>query len=305
MEESDLAEAHAIINDAFGTFMNVPNKETFWADVQFAHTRWRALPEGAFICELDGRIAGSNFATRWGSFGFFGPLSVRPELWDQGLGKYLMTPIMECFDQWGVTHAGLFTFAHSPKHGGLYRKFGFWPRYLTAIMGRKVGERTRAKYSRYSEGSEDERVRWQRQAREITNAIYPGLDVSIEVESVYTQKLGDTILVLEGGDVSAFAVCHIGPGTEAGPGKCYMKFAAARAGSGAKARLRALLDAVHEFAVDSALKFIEGGVNMARREAFQTMQEKGFRVMHQGVAMQRNDEAAYNRSDVYVIDDWR
>ncbi|MEK7795285.1 MAG: GNAT family N-acetyltransferase, partial [Candidatus Hydrogenedentota bacterium] len=183
--------------------------------------------------------------------------------------------------------------------------FGFWPWYLIAIMGRKVGDRSGVKYARYSEGSDDERTRWRSHAREITDAIYPGLDVSIEIESVYTQKLGDTILVFEGDDVAAFSVCHAGPGTEAGPGKCYMKFAAARPGPEVRACLSALLDAVHDFAAASALKFIEGGVNMARREAFQAMLDKGFRVLHQGVAMQRGNEAGYNRDGVYVIDDWR
>ena len=58
-------------------------------------------------------LVGSNFATRWGSVGFFGPLTVRPDLWARGVGKQLMEPVMGCFDTWKVEHAGLFTFAHS------------------------------------------------------------------------------------------------------------------------------------------------------------------------------------------------
>ena len=27
---------------------------------------------------------------------------------------------------------------HSPKHLGLYQKFGFWPRFLTAIMAKQL-----------------------------------------------------------------------------------------------------------------------------------------------------------------------
>jgi hypothetical protein len=45
---------------------------------------------------------------------------------------------MELFEQWGTRHAGLFTFAASARHVGLYQKFGFWPRYLTAIMSMPV-----------------------------------------------------------------------------------------------------------------------------------------------------------------------
>ena len=35
---------------------------------------------------------------------------------------------MDCFAEWGASHTGLFTFAYSPKHIHLYRKYGFWPR---------------------------------------------------------------------------------------------------------------------------------------------------------------------------------
>ncbi len=45
---------------------------------------------------------------------------------------------METFAEWGTRHVGLFTFADSPKHVGLYQKYGFWPRSLTAIMSRPV-----------------------------------------------------------------------------------------------------------------------------------------------------------------------
>jgi GNAT superfamily N-acetyltransferase len=75
----------------------------------------------AFGAELDGELVGSNFATRWGSVGLFGPVSVHPDLWDQDIGQRLMEPVMACFRTWGVQHAGLFTFAHSPKHVGLYQ----------------------------------------------------------------------------------------------------------------------------------------------------------------------------------------
>lgn len=93
---------------------------------------------GAFGAELDGEFLGSNVARRWGSVGFFGPLTVRPDLWERKIAQRLMDPIIERFDAWGVTHAGLFTFAQSPKHLGLYYKYGFRPRFLTAIMSKPV-----------------------------------------------------------------------------------------------------------------------------------------------------------------------
>jgi hypothetical protein len=45
---------------------------------------------------------------------------------------------MACFEDWQTRHAGLFTFANSEKHVGLYQRFGFWADHLTAIMSKAV-----------------------------------------------------------------------------------------------------------------------------------------------------------------------
>ena len=106
LTQQDLSAADRIISVAFGTFLGVPEPEQFWADLAYARTRWPADPTAAFGAEWDGELVGSNFATRWGSVGFFGPLTVRPDLWDRKIAQRLMDPIIERFDSWGVTHAG-------------------------------------------------------------------------------------------------------------------------------------------------------------------------------------------------------
>ena len=85
-----------------------------------------------------GELVGSNFVTNWGSVGFFGPLSIRPDLWDRGVAKRLVESTIKLFEKWGTKHVGLFTFSHSPKHLGLYQKFGFWPWFLTAVMSKPI-----------------------------------------------------------------------------------------------------------------------------------------------------------------------
>ncbi len=79
MREADLVEARRIFRVAFGTFLGVPDPEVLWADREYVFTRWRADPWAALVAEENGALAGSNFVTHWGSFGFFGPLTVRPE----------------------------------------------------------------------------------------------------------------------------------------------------------------------------------------------------------------------------------
>ncbi len=73
MRESDLDEARRIFQIAFGKFIGVPNPETFRMDVNYIHSRWKANPHAALVAEADDKLEGSNFLTRWGSFGFFGP----------------------------------------------------------------------------------------------------------------------------------------------------------------------------------------------------------------------------------------
>jgi hypothetical protein len=217
-----------------------------------------------------------------------------------------MDPIMERFDSWGVIHAGLFTFAQSPKHLGLYYKYGFRPRFLTAIMSKAVEpKRGTSGWTMYSQISERERKGCLEACRQVTESIYPGLDVEREIRATHTQGLGETLLINEGGDVVGFAVCHCGSGTEAGNQKCYVKFGAVQPGSTAGARFDQLLDACEELAAARGLARLEAGTSLARHEAYATMLERGFRTDVQGVTMHRPNEPGYSRAGVYVIDDWR
>src|SRR6516162_6296659 len=135
LTEADLSEAQRILRIAFGTFLGEPDPEQFWSDLDYVYGRFGAEHTAAFAAEDDeGALAGSNFATRWGSVGFFGPLTTLLDLWDGGIGQRLVFAACDQLDAWGVRHAGLFTFAQSAKHVGLYGKFGFHPRFLTAIM---------------------------------------------------------------------------------------------------------------------------------------------------------------------------
>src|SRR6266851_1109533 len=83
-----------IFRVAFGTLVGAPDPESFWADREYVSMRWHADPGGALVAEANGTLAGSNFATNWGSFGFFGPLTVRPELWDQHIAQRMLVPTM-------------------------------------------------------------------------------------------------------------------------------------------------------------------------------------------------------------------
>jgi GNAT superfamily N-acetyltransferase len=308
LKQSELEEADRIVRLAFGTFLGVPDPLNFMDDRTYMAPRWRS-PHVKVIAAREGRrLIGSNVVTRWGSFGFFGPLTVLPEYWDRGVAKQLLASTMTIFDRWGLRHTGLFTFPQSAKHVGLYQSFGYWPRYLTAVMTftpQANAQRAHAPLL-LSTLKKSQREQAIQACAKLTHRIEKGLDLTGEIRALLAQHTGDVVLTYTHGTLDAFAVCLHGPGSEGGEKICYIKFGAARGGIGAGAgeRFDRLLDACEAFASSRGVP-VEAGVNAAREDAYRRMRSRGYRVAMQGVAMQRPHAEGFNRPDTYVIDDWR
>ncbi len=301
----DLDEADRICRVAFGTFLGVPEPEKFFGDADMVRTRWRADPGAGLAAELDGRLAGSNFAANWGSVGFFGPLTVAPEYWDRAIAQRLLDATMDLFAAWETRHVGLFTFAQSAKHVGLYQKYDFWPRFLTAVMTSPVNPDSRSGSIRLSGIGDKDLARVLTAVGELTDAVYPGLDLSREIQAVRMQRLGDTVLIDDGAGLQGMAICHVGAGTEAGSGTCYVKFGAVRPGPDAERVFGLLIDACHGLAAERGASVLVAGANAGRDRAWRVLVGRGFHRDFQGVTMHRPNEAGYSTSDSYVIDDWR
>jgi predicted N-acetyltransferase YhbS len=332
LRESDIQTADRILRLAFGTFLGLQDPLQFFGDADYIRTRLRADPSAAFAAEANGELVGSNFVANWGSVGVFGPLTIRPDLWERGIAKVLLKSTMEYFTKIGTRHIGLFTFAHSPKHLGLYQKFGFWPRFLTAIMAKQLvtdapktdqtmtsdKNKNSLKWSRYSElASAEDRRECINSCRDLTNSVYDGLDLQLEINSVNTQRLGDTVLLWEDGGgrghevirgksrLIGLAICHCGAGTEAGSGACYVKFGTVLSGANSGTYFDELINTCETFAKGQGMSRLVAGVNTGRYEAYRKLISLGFRTEIQGVVMDRPNDPCYNNPDTYLIDDWR
>jgi GNAT superfamily N-acetyltransferase len=132
LKQRELEEAERILRLAFGTFLGLPQPVDFMGDRNFIVPRWRSTHVKVIAARERGRLIGSSVATRWGSFGFLGPVTVLPEYWDRGVAQRLLEATMTIFDRWGLRHTGLFTFSQKRQTRGLVPKV----RLLAALSNR-------------------------------------------------------------------------------------------------------------------------------------------------------------------------
>ncbi len=306
LRADELEEAGRIVRLAFGTFLSLPNPMDFMGDRDFVTPRWHARNTKLLAARDNGKLIGSNMATRWGSFAFFGPLTVLPEYWNRGVAQQLLAATMKIFDRWGVRRSALFTFPHSPRHVGLYQKFLYWPGSLTALMKRTPAppEWTLVESVKVPVLLSSLTKKEQEQAiaacAKLANTLERGLDLDDEMRAVMAQRIGEVVLIEGRRALDAFAVCMHGAGSEGGQKTCYVKFAAARSGE----RFERLLDAIDALALAQGSE-VEAGVSLACKDAFQRMRAHGYRVVTNGVAMQKPHGDGFNRSAAYVLNDWR
>ncbi len=285
LKPGEVKEADRIFRLAFATFLGLPNPTDFMGDRDLMTPRFRSNHVKVIAARevspgKADRLIGTNVATRWGSFGFFGPLTVLPEYWDRGVAQRLLEATVDVFDKWGLRHTGLYTFPHSTKHIALYQKFGYWPRYLTAVMTRTPEAKggVPVLLSALGKSQREEAIA---ACGKLTHKIDKGLDLADEMRAALKQGTGDVVLTYTRDKLDGFAVCLNGSGSEGGEKTCYVKFGAARAGSGAGKRFDKLLDACDAFAASRGAA-IEAGVNLAREDAYRRMRAHGYKVAMQG-----------------------
>jgi GNAT superfamily N-acetyltransferase len=304
LERDDLPAADRVFRLAFGTQYGLSDPLGFAPGSEMVRGRLHAGHICSFKASRHGKLVGSAFLSRWGGLAVFGPLTVDPDAWGLGIGSQLLDACLAVGAEWNVTSVGLFTLPESPKHLGLYRKHGFWPGSLTALTEKRVA-RSSADPETLGGLDAHERAVAVEECRAVSSMVWDGLDLTGEVEYLGEPHMGDVVIVREDGRVAAFALCHVGPGSEAVTGSCYVKFAAVRPGAGGVGLLGDLLDACETLAAQRGVDRLEVGVSLARRTAANLLEERGHRAFRHGVAMHRPADEAIVTSAQLVLDDWR
>src|SRR5262245_17455705 len=303
MSKDDLDISDRVHRIAFGTRFGLPDPSKFRGDAELVRNRWAIDATTALVAELEGIIVGGACAMDWGSVFIVGPVFIRPDYAGRGIARLLMNRMVALADARGAALSGLFTFPESATHLRLYESFGFVPQALTPIMTKPPGSGSPRDYVLFSKVSADSRDSIFEQCRNVTDSVFPGLDLTREIEAIASLGLGDTILLGTSERVRGFALCHCGAGSEGGSGTLFIKFATVR--PSAPEDFAVLLDGCEDYARVVGAERIAAGTNAARRGAYQIMRDRGFRAGLVGVAMHRLDGAGYNRPEVFAIDDWR
>ena len=306
MKSDDLPAVKNIISLAFGTFLNAENPADFWKDLDYSK-RYLSKHSAGFVIEMDNEILGSNFATRLGSFGFFGPITVHPKIQNKGAGQLLMDPIVNAFKSWGITHSGLFTFPESPMHIHLYQKYDFWPKQLVPLMYKPIVPTEKTdRLIEYSSLNPEEAEKYILETEAICDRIYDGLRVKAEINFCKDHNLGETLFEVHENKVVAFAICHFGEGTEGGKEKCLLKIGIVDPNNSDKKKVFSeLITKVEAFADSKGILTMEIGVNTKCHNAYRELDRMGYKSMIHGVSMVKGNSEGFFNADCYMLHDWR
>lgn len=86
------------------------------------------------VAEADGRIVGSNFLDERNAISGVGPITVDPDLQNEGAGRALMADVMRRSEERGFAGIRLVQAGYHSRSLALYAKLGFAPREQLACM---------------------------------------------------------------------------------------------------------------------------------------------------------------------------
>ena len=153
-------------------------------------------------------------------------------------------------------------------------------------------------------GDRERPCRAARRIRELTEAVFRGLDLEREIAAAETQGIGDTLVLPGDDELDGVAVVTAEPGAKRGAipatsrSRRFVLAWARPTGSND-------FDACEGFAADSAVERLVAGVNTVASTHIDVC-SRGFRIEQIGVAMHlRPGEPALDTPEHYVIDDLR
>jgi GNAT superfamily N-acetyltransferase len=188
--------------------------------VPFLHNEiWRyALEdaaEGAMVWrDAEGRIIGFNMAHRSGAEGWMGPLAVRSDWQERGIGSEMLKSGIAWLRNQGVRTLGLETMPRTIENIGFYSRLGFEPGMMTITLTRDLPAARNSPVEPESLSAEvGARTRQLEECRKLADSLSPGIDFTREFALTHELRLGDAVLVRSGvaSGLTGFALYHSAP----------------------------------------------------------------------------------------------
>jgi GNAT superfamily N-acetyltransferase len=170
----------------------------------------RDAGDGAMLwVDRDDQLLAFNIAHRSGAEGWMGPLAVRPDRQEQGIGRTIVQTAIDWLVAQGATTVGLETMPRTVDNIGFYSRLGFAPQHLTVtVTGDTAHRKLEDKAIRVGELPPAERTAMIGRCRERLQQSVPGYDYSREMELTAEIGLGDTVVVTGPHGIAGFAVFH-------------------------------------------------------------------------------------------------
>jgi hypothetical protein len=140
---------------------------------------------------------------------------VHPEHQGHGLGKIVVTAGIETLKASGATVIGLETMPRTMDNIGFYSSLGLNPGHLTltvtvdGVFSTPMSGKLRIVRLGALDGDEIDQVT--RECHALSDSIAKGYDFTREIRLTEELALGDTLMLLDGNDLVALAVCHSVP----------------------------------------------------------------------------------------------
>jgi GNAT superfamily N-acetyltransferase len=173
--------------------------------------------EGAMIWrDGDGRPAAFNMVHQSGSEGWMGPLAVRPDRQNEGLGKAVVRAGIDWLLASGARTIGLETMPRTVDNIGFYSRLELIPRHLTVTLTKDV-PRKPAALGELLSSTGPGLLKTIAECRELSKRLTPGLDFTRELQLSLDLQIGDATLVRRDGRLVGFALWHAAPLAEGRP----------------------------------------------------------------------------------------
>jgi GNAT superfamily N-acetyltransferase len=257
--------------------------------------------DGAMVWrDTDGQLAGFNMVHRSGAEGWMGPIAVRPDRQNEGLGSTMVQAGIDWLKTQGARTIGLETMPRTVDNIGFYSRLGFMPGHLTITLVRDVGRRN-ADPGELLSGSGGQLLKGLAECHALAERLAPGIDFTRELALTHELRIGDTTLVRRDGRLVAFALWHSAP-LAAGRPKDEVRVLKLVAES--LDDLEHVVDGVQHAAQRERVRRVALRCQSAFADAYLRLVERGFRVHWTDLRMILRGYASAGQRSGVVLSNW-